>query len=303
MKRLSILLVLVAIAISSNAQNDYGGNGGFGQIINGDGWLRPGEGGRTGGGGNGTPGKNIIKARLDGLLTQKIGLAYERVLNPKITIGVEGLYQLPITNGSLSNDFGLFYDLITDNLSNQETTFDSIFVPSNYGFQGSEINRFFVMPEIRYYFKEAPRGLFAGLYFKYRSYDYGNKLLYTDTFSTPGTPINYDFDFNFNMNTASAGISFGLHTFFLKRISLDLVFFGIQYSSNIGSINITRNNNPLPSDIQADVQSGINYINKNLPLVEDIFRLKENNADEIIVESRFTSPSIRLPSLRLGFRF
>jgi hypothetical protein len=301
MKRLLIAFLLLSVAYTTQAQNDYGGNGGFGQVINGDGWLRPGGGNVRGGGGNGSSGKNVIKIRLDGLPQSKFGLGYERVLNRKFTIGINGFYQLPQKNSSLSEDFGLLFESVLDNFSAEKETLQGIF-PSNYGFQGSEINKYFIMPEVRYYFKNAPRGFFAGLYFKYRSYDYSNKLLYTDSFSA-AEPINYDFDFNVQMNTASAGLSFGIQTFLLKRISLDLILFGIQYSSNIGEINITRNDSPLPGDVQADIQTGVDYINANLPLVDNIFRLRENTPDFVNIESRFTSPSIRFPSIRLGIRF
>lgn len=298
MKTLSVLLALIIFTFGAQAQNDYGGSGAFGRVINGDGWLRPG-----GGSSSNTIGGNILKIRLDGIASQKFGLGYERVLNEKLTIGLNAFYQLPQKNNNLAKDFGLFFETVIDNLSEQEGVINDIFVPSNYGFQGSEINKYFVMPEVRYYFKNAPRGMFASLYFKYRSYDYSNKLIYTDTFSTPGTPLDYDFDFNFTMNTASAGFALGFQTFLLKRVSLDFILFGIQYSSNIGDIKITRNNQPLPADIQGDVQEGVTYINENLPIVKDIFDLKDNTADLIRVESRFTSPSIRLPSVRLGIRF
>lgn len=300
MKRLLIAFLLLAVSFSVQAQNDYGGSGAFGQVVNGDGWLRPG-GGNVRGGGNGSAGKNVIKIRLDGLYQAKFGLGYERVLNKKISVGLNGFYQLPQKNTSLSEDFGLLFETVIDNFSAEKETFQGIF-PADYGFQGSEINKFFIMPEIRYYFKNAPRGFFAGLYFKYRSYDYQNNLIYTDTLSTPGTPINYDFDFNVQMNTASAGLSLGIQTFLLKRVSLDLILFGIQYSSNIGGIQITTRGDQLPDFVQNDVQAGVDYLNANLP-IDDIFRLRENTPELINIESRFTSPSIRFPSIRLGIRF
>lgn len=305
MKKFSVLLVLIALTLGAYAQNDYGGTGTFSRVINGDGWLRPGGGGRYGGSSNGGGdiGDNILKIKLDGLLSSKIGLGYERVLNGKVTFGVDGLYQLPVNNTSFTADFGSAYDLVSGNISDEQDGFSNIFVPQNYGFQGSTISRFYVMPEVRYYFKEAPRGLYAGLYFKYRSLDYSNNLIYTDTFTTPGTPIDYDYDFNFKMNTASGGLSLGLQTFLLKRVSLDILFFGIQLSSNIGEIEVLTNATPLPADIQQDVQEGVTYINNNLPLVDNIFNLVENTPERILVESRFSSPSIRLPSIRLGIRF
>lgn len=306
MKKFSILIILLFVCFGSFAQNDRQGSGAFSQVINGDGWLRPDGSGnvssRKSNGGGGGIGGNIIKIKLDGILNSKYGLGYERVLNRKVTFGIDGLYQLPTKSTSFSEDFGLSYDLLSDNLADQQGGITNIFVPANYGFTGSETSRFYVMPEVRYYFKEAPRGLYAGLYFKYRSLDYTNNLQYQDDFIT-GPDTEWNFDFNFKMNTMTGGLALGMQTFLLKRVSLDLVFFGIQYGSNIGSIEMLTKGDPLSADIQSDVQAGVNYINANLPIVENIFELRENTPDRVFVESRFTSPSIRLPSIRLGIRF
>jgi hypothetical protein len=297
MKRLSILLMLLSVGFIVNAQNDYGGKGVISQVINGDGWLRPVEGGRGGGMSDG--GNNIIKVKLDGIMDMKIGLGYERVLTEKVTFGIDALYQLPqkSDNTGLIN-FKLLYDQVLDSDPELKEKIDSIFPSGNYGLTGANLSRWYVMPEVRYYFREAPKGFYTGLFFKYRELSYTNGFEYNNE----GTNENYKYNVDMNMNTASIGLGLGLQTFLTKNISLDLYFFGVQFSSNIGGLTLTSTGIPITGTIQSGTQDVVNFVNENLP-VKNILRVKDINNDIIDLESRFTSPSIRLPSLRLGIRF
>ena len=299
MRKILGFLVVVLVSFSANAQNDYYGEGKFSQVINGDGFLRPdGTGFARAGSGSSGPGKNIIKVKLDGLMNKKIGLGYERVLTEKITIGVDGLYQLPSNEGS--SDL-LSLDAIYDQVVGQYPDLDSLikneFPSGNYGLTGADISRFYVMPEVRLYFKEAPKGFYAGLYFKYRQYSYTNQFEYNND----DLAQYHKYNVEFNMNTMSGGLSLGVQTFATKNISLDLLFFGIQYSSNIGGLKLTTIGVPISNEIQSGVQSGLDIINDSFPW--QVLRKKDINADIIDLESRFNAPSIRLPSLRLGIRF
>lgn len=296
-------LILILICFGANAQNDYYGPGHtkFGQIINGDGFLRPdgtGFNGGKSGSGKGGSGKNVIKIKLDGLLQQKIGLGYERVLTDKITLNLDALYQLP-TKGSSNGllDLDALYEQVISGQPDLDSLITNEFPSGNYGLTGSNVNRFYVMPEVRLYFREAPRGFYMGLYFKYRQYSYENEFQYKD--ETAG--IDHKYKVDFNMNTASAGLSLGLHLFATKNISLDMLFFGLQYSSNIGGLQLTTVGVPISNEIQSGVQSGLDIINEDFPF--QILRKKEINSEIIDLESRFNAPSIRLPSLRLGIRF
>lgn len=300
MKKIIGALALVLICMSAQAQNDYYGDGRFMQVINGDGFLRP-DGSSFSGAGNsgrGGSGKNIIKIKLDGILSKKIGLGYERVLTDKITLSVDGLYQLP-TQGESAGLLNLdaIYDEVVSGNPDLEKLINDEFPSGNYGLTGSDISRFYVMPEVRLYFGEAPKGFYTGLFFKYREFSYTNGFRYQN--EAQGQDHKYDVDFE--MNTASIGLSLGLQLFATKNISLDMLFFGLQYSSNIGGLKLTTIGVPISQEIQDGVQSGLDIINEDFPF--QILRKREINSEIIDLESRFNAPSIRLPSLRLGIRF
>ncbi len=301
MKKIILLFTFSFLATIGYAQNDYGGSGAFGRVLNGDGWLRPGGGGAGRGAGSGKDkGNGILKIKLDGIPALKLGLGYEYVINNKVTFGVDVLYQIP---GDGSNDllnFDFFYDQLNQNGGTSNDSITNLFSTNNYFLKGATINRFYVLPEFRLYFGNAPRGFYAGLYFKYRQFDYDNDFLYVD--SAEG--YNIDYNLNFKMNTASAGLSIGFQSFISKTISLDVLLFGIQYSSNIGGLTITTNDkSPIRQDIQDNVTEGVDYLNTNLPIASNLFRIRRIDNDIIDLESRFSAPSIRLPSIRLGLRF
>ncbi len=305
MKRLYILLALMICGFTAKSQNDYGGNGGFGQIINGDGWLRPGEGGSSRSN-DGTGGSNILKINTTSL-PSNVGLTYERVLTSKISLSLSGSFKVPDQSGFFDFDglSSIAGDLIpelgdTVNSLFSKNAFDLDFIPKE--------TKWFVMPEVRYYFKEAPRGFYTGLFFKYREYAMENNISYRD--ATNADYRNYEVDFQ--MNTASAGLGIGVQSNLLKWLTLDIYFIGVQFSSNIGSLSIVPStdqigdfiptNTTISSDVQSGAQTVVNFANTELP-VKDIFRVKEISSEKIELESRFTSPSIRLPSVRIGIRF
>ncbi len=293
MKKILGIVTLLVLSCSAFAQNDYNGSGAFSYVFNGDGWLRP------GGGSNDNPSKGIFKIRLDGLPALKIGLGYERVLTDKITFSVDGLYQVPTTNSGDFLDLDLLYDQVVSGAPGLGDTISALFPSGNFGLEGAEVSRYYIMPEVRFYYGNAPRGFYSGLFFKYRAYDYGNKFLYTDS---PSATF-YNYDVNVEMNTASIGLSLGFQTFLTKTISLDVLLFGLQYSSNIGSIKINATTgSPITQGIQSNTSAAVDFINTELPVASDLLRIVEINNDIINLESRFNSPSIRLPSIRLGIR-
>ncbi len=291
MKRLSVLAVLIIFALTSQAQNDYGGSGAFGLVFNGDGWLRPGVIVKE-------PGKNVFKIGIAEAANQKVQLGYERALTDHLSIGIYGLYQIPQAGGSDFFSIDNLFDYAKNIGTGLQDSLDGSFPNLKFYFGDATVNRLWIMPEVRYYFKRAPRGFFASLYFKYRQYDYDNTFAYNNESNADTASYNL----NIKMNTASAGISLGFQTFLLKWLSLDFTLFGIQYNSNIGEVDLNIDNQIISSDIQNGVVDAITYVNDIFP-VKDVVRQREINDQRILLESRFNALGVRLPSVRLGIRF
>ena len=291
MKRLSVLLVLVIFTFGAQAQNDYGGSGAFGYIFNGDGWLRPGVVVKE-------PGKNVFKIGISEAANQKVQLGFERALTDHLSIGINALYQIPQAGASDFFSIDNLFDYAKDLGGGLQDSLDVSFPNLKFSFGAATVNRLWIMPEVRYYFKRAPRGFFMSLYFKYRSYDYDNTFAYKN--ETNADTASYNL--NIKMNTASAGVSIGFQTFLLKWLSLDFTLFGIQYNSNIGEVDLNIDNQVISSDIQNGVVDAITYINDIFP-VKNVVRQREVNDQRVLLESRFNAVGVRLPSVRLGIRF
>jgi len=141
--------------------------------------------------------KNVIKFNALGVLGSQFQLAYERGLTEKVSIQLSAGY-------------------ITYNSS--QTVFSNSYKSKNNGF--------IIIPEARYYFKEALDGAYLGAFARVRSVN-------TDLTDT-SVPIGIDVSREEIAMTVGGGIVVGYQFILAERIVIDL-FLGPQFKERSSS--------------------------------------------------------------------
>lgn len=147
---------------------------------------------------------NVIKPRLLGPLYGYYGLAYERVITEKISLGLT----LGIWNRDLTN--------IYDQFAEEDI--------EDFSVRLSGIN---FIPEFRYYLskKGAPRGFYIGAYIPYQTYKFSGSGKFSFDNPPPGEPKGrVDADIKFSI--IGGGFMLGSQWLIKDRISIE-PFFGI----------------------------------------------------------------------------
>jgi hypothetical protein len=157
--------------------------------------------------------KNVVKANLFGAFGGSYTLAYERVLNDKMSVQLSvGYRTFKVYDFSVST--------ITDKLSYSGPT---------------------ILGEFRYYVtnasKDVPRGFYVAPFVRYGSYTY--KYVYNDTdpsYSSSNETAKY------TITSIGGGVMLGYQWLIADRVSLDL-FAGPQYKTkSISDITETFSN-------------------------------------------------------------
>jgi hypothetical protein len=145
--------------------------------------------------------KNVVKLNVPGLLGGNYMLAYERVLNDKMSV------QLAAGYINLSSSTSAWFD-------------------DSRSLDGS-LNGFIVVPEFRYYVtnasKDVPRGLYAGGFARIRMVT--DKVVDS---GDPSDPVNYSY--TDKTNTFGGGVVLGYQALIADVLSIDF-FIGPQYKS------------------------------------------------------------------------
>lgn len=140
---------------------------------------------------------NVIKTNLVGILGGQYQLAYERAFNENMSAQLSLGY---ITTSGSQTTLGNSYESVTSGV--------------------------IIIPEYRYYFSEAPNGVYLAPFARIRMV----KQDLTDT----SNPINTDVSFEEKVTTVGGGLVIGYQVLIAEAVALD-IFLGPQYKSRSSS--------------------------------------------------------------------
>lgn len=139
---------------------------------------------------------NVVKLNLFGLIVGQYQLAYERALNENLSVQLGA--------GIISRE----WDLSIGNSTNTQ-----------------QDNGFIIIPEVRYYFSEAPKGVYGGAFLRYRSVT--NSVEYT-TFDQNLNTVNAKVEAT--RNAIGGGLLIGYQVLISDAVGIDIQL-GPQYKS------------------------------------------------------------------------
>lgn len=140
---------------------------------------------------------NVIKTNLIGILGNQYQLAYERAFNEHMSA------QLSV--GYIST-------------SSSQTIGSNSFESKTSGV--------IIIPEFRYYFTEAPKGVYVAPFARIR--------LVSEDLTDTSNPLNTDVSFEEKVSTVGGGAVFGYQFLIADAVALD-IFLGPQYKSRSSS--------------------------------------------------------------------
>lgn len=280
MKKGILLASILFLSCAAYAQDDYNGKGFFSRVINGEGWLRPGQDGSRGKETMAGVKVNAIKLNVTSLGYSVLGLQYERAVAEKFSFAIQGRYHLDMPLQAAVLDPVL--DIIND------------FADSS-SFGGPKLTGYAITPEFRWYPKQTMKGFYLGPYFRYRSLDLQLPFSY---YNDVGAYIEEPNGLVGKNNSMIFGLIIGTHFQIAKRISLDIWVGGLQYGTTTGDL-VYNATTPLTANEIVNIEKGI----------QDFKDFTGINFDSYVgptginMETRFAAPGIRMGGLNLGYRF
>lgn len=218
--------------------------------------------------------KNCVKLNLTSLFFKNVGIQYERVLAPKISVACQVRLMpkgsLPMAN-SLDAAAG-----------------DSLDVSS------IKVGSFAITPEFRFYPKHAMKGFYLAPYLRYRNAGLEAPLKYVDD-----NNANQSILMNGNLTSFGGGLMFGAHFNIGKMVSLDWFILGFQYMVSNGTLD-AKTSVPLSASEQQDLRNELSSSQSDNKLFKYSYTVTANGAT---VSSKFGAIGLRGMGLNLGFRF
>ncbi|QNL21906.1 DUF3575 domain-containing protein [Hyphobacterium sp. CCMP332] len=139
---------------------------------------------------------NVVKLNLFGLIVGQYQMSYERALNENLSV--------QLAAGLISREWDLSFGTATNTQKD---------------------NGFIIIPEVRYYFSEAPKGVYGGAFIRYRSVT--NSVEYTTLDQNLNT-INAKAELS--RNAIGGGLLIGYQVLISDAVAIDIQL-GPQYKS------------------------------------------------------------------------
>jgi hypothetical protein len=214
---------------------------------------------------------NCVKISPISLLGGTIKVQYERVIHPKMTVGLHVRYTLPKKYTS------------------------SFFYPNDATYTDLKFSALTLTPEFRYYVKEAMRGFYIAPYLRYRqvNLDFGYPI--------PSNGVLTSGVFNGNFSAYGGGLMIGVHQHLGNNFSLDFSIIGLQIMKNKIDMSSTYNLN-LTAAEQADLLADINNTIEGADrFIKDLSVVVGPNSANL--NGSYMGLGFRGLSLSLGYRF
>jgi hypothetical protein len=220
--------------------------------------------------------KNAIKLNITSLLVNNLGLQYERVVGPKISVACQIRYtvsqKIPLSNtvADMSNDSILAGNLKTGGWA--------------------------ITPEFRFYPRRAMKGFYLAPYLRFRNISLDFPVSYTDDQNQ-----SQQVAISGNMNSMGGGLMIGSHYNLGKSISLDWFILGFQFMTSSGSFKGTTTETLSATD-QVDIMSSLHQIKEDSKWGIKQFDYQVGN-NSVSVDAKYSSLGFRGFGLNLGYRF
>lgn len=220
--------------------------------------------------------KNAVKLNLTALAFNNLGLQYERVLGPKISVACQLRYtfsqKVPLSD-MISN--------LTD-----DTTVSG----------GLKMGGWAVTPEFRFYPRKAMKGFYLAPYLRIRNISLDVPLNYTDDNNKPQSILATG-----NLNSFGGGLMIGSHFNLGSAVSLDWFIIGFHFMSNSGSFKGTSTA-AMSSTDQSDLVSDLQSIKDNTSWTIKKFDYNVTSTS-VSIDAKYSSFGFRGFGLNLGYRF
>lgn len=249
---------------------------------------------------------NVVKLHLESLAYGAANIGYERVLNEKLTLGVNvGLIiprELPTrfyTEGIDSPDY-----VAVDNLKNK-------------------LSGTMIVPEFRFYpgSKGAPQGFYIGAYLKYNNYKLGMSETVTYDLSTQeyldldptadyypsvnhaDRTIDVTTDMEFKLRQVGVGLQLGVQWIISDRVAIDWGFIGggMNFYKATGELSVID----VPVDYSLYASEAAQQINEaiaEVPLLNATDAVVTDEGNSLKASIGFPMVGIR-SFLSIGFKF
>lgn len=219
---------------------------------------------------------NAIKLNFSSLLAGHIGLQYERVVAPKMTVCFQARYRPSLRNGQLNN-------LIEDPSGSSSVVFSNI-----------KFSSIALTPEFRYYFKEAMRGFYMGPYLRYRMIPYKLESNYYDLNNNKLVD-----KLSGTYNTFMLGGIIGTNIYLSETFNLDIFIVGAHYS--LHNFNMDwKSSFPLSPADQEDIKASFDEFQSGNTGVNFDYTVNANGAT---INTKANGFGVRVLGLNLVYKF
>lgn len=222
--------------------------------------------------------KNILKMNLSSLVFKNFSFQYERVIAPKMSVGL-GISVMPKT--------GLpFASTLKDQYGNNSDAARAI--------DETRLSNFAITPEIRFYLgkKMAPTGFYVAPYMRY------NKLNFDQVYTfTPSDNKLHTANITGDFTNIGGGLMFGAQWNLSKSLTLDWWIAGAAVGSAKATLSGTDPQG-IPAQDRADIERDLEDFDFPGYTVESTV-----GANQINVNMKGTYYGVRAFGLALGIKF